>query len=68
MMEIYSFDTINDYHVVVEPLNDGSFEALIYKIDPRNPDDWKSFKDPETARNWGLMLAKKGGQHDEYKP
>ena len=59
MNELYSFDTVNNYNVIVETLDDGRFEALVYKIDPRNPNEWKTFTDAEKARNWGLMTAEK---------
>lgn len=63
MRELYSFEKHGAWTVVVEPLEDGSFEAVVYSIAVHNPDFWCQRTEAEQARQAALdWIAQKGAE------
>ena len=67
MSELYSFDTVGKYSVVVESLDDERWQMTINIITETTNECmmYRTFDAPELARLWGMDKAESlGASHD----
>lgn len=63
MQELHSFEKHGAWTMVVEPLEDGGFEAVVFSVAVQNPDFWCQRTKAEQARQAALdWIAKNGAE------